>query len=130
MRRCGRFVRRLSDLGDGFGAADLVGKPDHFFDRQDEDLAVADGTAGAGAGNLGDRLHGAVEEIFVDRDFERDFAEQFGLRASGFRLGLAKLLAVAESVANGHPLHADFGERLLNGLEFCGLDEGEDHAHG
>ncbi len=109
------------------GTAKRVVDLDRLQRGYDEDLAVADGPLGAGPRHVHDRFQGTVEEIVVDDDFQRDLAEQCcRILVAAIEATLPSLAAEALGIANRHPRDLDLGQRLLDGLELCRLDDGDD----
>ncbi len=86
---------------------------------------------GTRAGDVDDCLQGPFQEVVVDQDFQLDLAQEVGfVLVAAVQLGPPALAAVALRVADGHPLDLDLDQRLAQGVELGGLDDGDDEFHG
>src|SRR5262249_15028959 len=125
----GRDCRPIS-WPDRLAAALAGANADAVFQRQDEDLAVADLTRLRGPRRLHDRLDGRLDERVVDGDLQLQLRQQanLDLRAA-VNLRVAALHAAAADVADGHQVNVALVERLLDGLEPLRANDGHDHLH-
>src|SRR3954468_1774299 len=91
---------------------------DAFFQRQDEDLAVADFSGLSALGGFLNRVDRRADERVVHGDFQFYFRQQshFEFRAT-IRFGEPALSAAAENVGGGHQHDFAFGERGLHGFQ-------------
>ena len=88
---------------------------------QHKDLAVPDVAFGTGAGHAHDRVDRAVQEVIVDRDFQRDLPQQMRLvfhAAIVFRV--TALTPKSLRVTHRHAFHTDLDQRLAQALSFVG----------
>ena len=98
---------------------------------KDEDLAVADGSLGTGAGRADDRLDRAVQKIVVDDDLQNHLPQQRGrVFVAAEHLGPAPLTPKPLGVADRQPRDFDPFQRLADGAEFRRLDDGDHEFHG
>src|SRR5262249_40140551 len=101
---------------------------DAFFQRGDEDLAVADLTA-AVAGTGEDRLHGNFDEVVVTGDVQTNLVAK--VRHDDLPAGDLSVLLPAVTGAAAHAdarnLGADQG--LAHFVQFIGLNNGGDEFH-
>src|ERR1043165_86399 len=100
---------------------------DDFFERHDEDLAVADL---AGIGRFLDRLDHLLEHLVLDRGLDLHFRQEIDhvLRAA-VELRVALLPAEALHLRHGDSLHADRRERLAHLVELERLDDCGNEFH-
>src|SRR3954464_2141653 len=100
---------------------------DDFFERHDEDLAVADL---AGIGGLLDRLDHLLEHFVLDRGLDLDLRQEIDhvLRAA-VELGMTLLPAEALHLGDGDPLHPDRRQRFADLVELERLDDCGNEFH-
>jgi len=105
----------------------VVADSDGFVDAGDEDFAVADF---AGAGGADDGGDGFVFEGVGDDDFDFDLREEIdGVFAAAVELGVTFLAAVSAGFEDGHAFDAGFEERVFDGVQLGGLEDGFDLLH-
>ena len=123
----GRFGRARASRSDGLSAAFAGADSDAIFEREDEDLAVADLARVAGASGVNDRFHGRFDEGIIDGDLQFQLGQQAHLKlGAAINLGVPSLSAAASDVADGHQVYVALVERLLDGFQFIRPDDGGD----
>jgi hypothetical protein len=112
---------------DGGFTALVSADADYIFDREDEDLAVAD-LAGFGGGcDRGDCLG---REVVGDDDLKFGLGQEINrVFGSTIDLGVAFLAAEAFHFSDGHAFDADGGKGFFDLFQFEGLDDGDDEFH-
>ncbi len=117
----------LNRIGSAFAGADS----DAFFEWENEDFAIADLARFSGAAAFEDGVYRGFDEVVVDGDLELNFTKQVGFEfwaAEG--LDLAALTPEALAIEDGEAEDFDLGERLFDGFEAIGLNDGDDEFHG
>ena len=110
-----------SPLLDRFAAAFAGADADAVVQRQDEDLAVADFAALAGAAAFDDGVDRGLDEFFVDGDLQLHLAEQVdGELVAAIDLGVPFLPAEALHVHHRQAKDFDLGQRRLHGFSRLG----------
>ena len=105
----------------------VVADSDGFVDAGDEDFAVADF---AGAGGADDGGDGLFLERIGDDDFDFDLRQEIdGVFAAAVELGVSFLTAVPSRFQDGHAFNAGFEERVFDGVQLGGLEDGFDLLH-
>ena len=117
----------LNRLAAAFAGADA----DAIFQGEDEDLAVADLAAGAGAAAADDGVDRRFEKLLVDGDHQLHLAQQVhGEFVAAVDLGLSPLPPKALDVHHGQAEDFDVGQGLLDGFQPMGLNHGDNELHG
>src|SRR5271157_1870397 len=108
-------------------AALAVADPNRFFDRPDEDLAVAN-SSGLGGGVQ--YFYNLFRALIRHDNFDLHFREEINcvLRPT-IRLGMAFLTAVATHFGDRDALHANVEERFLYLVQLVRLDNCLNHFH-
>src|SRR5262245_36435602 len=107
----------------GFPRAD----PDGLLDSGDEDLAIADSP---GPGGRLDRLHGLVDELVGNDDFDLHLRQEIDdILGPAIELGIAFLPAEAFGLGHRNALEADFLQGFLHLVELEGFDDRLDLLH-
>src|ERR1022692_1401074 len=117
----------LNRLGPALAGADA----DAVFERQDEDLAVADAAFRPGAARFHDRVDGRFDEVLVDGDLQLNLVQQVHrqlMPAIDFRAPL--LSAEAAAVDHCQAKDLDLVERLLDSFDLGRRNDGDDKFHG
>src|SRR2546423_15530879 len=100
---------------------------DDVFDRQDEDLSVADPT---GLGGALDRFDDLRDQLVADDDVELHLGQEVDdVLGAAVELGVALLPPESLHLTDRDPLDADCAERLLHLVELEGLDDRLDLLH-
>src|SRR5688572_15762570 len=118
-----RAAPRLKDAVAAFARADADG----VFDREDEDLAVADGTR---LRDFDDGLDDAIHFLVGDDDLELALGEKVdAILAAAVELGVAFLASEALHLGDRETLDPDLHQRGLHIVELEWLDECFDFFH-
>src|SRR5213078_1291038 len=103
---------------------------DAVLQRQDENLAVADAAFRPGAARLHDRVNGRFDEILVDRHLQPHLVQQVHRQLmAAIDLGMTLLPTKAAAVDHRQAKDLDLVERLLDGFDFRGRNDGDDEFH-
>jgi hypothetical protein len=125
------FIIQPSSFLNGFSAAFAGADSDAVFEGENEDFSVADFAGGSGASALNDGVDSGFEKGLVDGDHQLDLSEEVDgdfMAAIGF--GLPSLSAESLDVHDGEAEDLDIGQRLFDGFEAMGLDDGDNEFHG
>src|SRR5438270_1902643 len=97
---------------------------DAVFQRQDEDLAIADAALRTGAARLHDRLDGRLDEVLVDGDLQLHLTQQIDRQfVAAVDLGVTLLAPEALHVNDGQAEDLDLVEGFFHSLQLRGLDD-------
>src|SRR4029077_755860 len=114
-----------------FGSAFAGADAQTIFQRQDEDLAVADAAFGAGASGLHDGVDRWLDEIFVDGDLQLNLAKKIHRQfMSAIDFGMPLLPAKTLHVNDGQPKNFDSIEGFFDCFKLGRLNDSENHFHG
>ena len=112
---------------EGGFAVFVVADSNGFVDAGDEDLAVADFAGACGADDGGD---GLFSEGVGDDNFNFDLGQEIdGVFPAAVELGVAFLATVASGFEDGHAFDSGFEERVFDGIQLGGLEDGFDLLH-
>lgn len=109
---------------NGFAPAFAGPNPNTIFEREDEDLSIADLSRIGRSCGMDDRFNRGLDESIVDSNFEFQLGKQPNLKfRSAVDFGVAALPTATSDITDGHQIDISFIQSMLNGLELFGPDD-------
>jgi len=117
----------LDRLATAFARADS----DAVVHRKDENLTITDFTVLTAASPFKDRVDRGLYKRFVHGNLKLHFSQQIDAEfVTAVDAGLTFLSAETLAIHHGEPKNFDLRQRLFDGFQFAGLDDGDNQLHG
>src|ERR1043165_5455645 len=118
------------EMSNRFRTALAGADADAVFQRQDENLAVADASFRTGATRFHDGVDGRLDKILIDGNLQLHLVQQIDREfVAAVHLGVPLLPAEAAAVDHRQTEDLDLVESFLDGFHFRRLNDGDDEFH-